>query len=393
MAGMARCLIFEAGFAGHRSEYIKHLMGFINRHSELYGKYVFALNERIGSEIKSLGKNKNFEIVYTSFSELHQHAIARSFYEWRQLSKILLGRDDINEIVFLELDPYLVLISSGRFRKFNLSVSGILFQPYIHFKASGGGVGYFLRVVLRNYLTQKLVFRLNHKIERCFILNDTAGVAFLNRRVRNIFYFLPDPIEDEVPMIGENGNSAAITKFKIEEQKKVLLLFGQIDHRKNVINIIEALRLFPDEIKRRISLVIAGKFSERVKGTYLEFIDKHKDEIDIVYNDGYVTEVEREVVFHRCDLVLMPYINFFSSSGVIGHAVRHRKSVIVSSLGLLKEVVTKYDFGVAVNPQSTKSINKGIYDMLFVGKQLKYDNLEFIREHKPGNFAKIILKT
>jgi hypothetical protein len=79
-------------------------------------------------------------------------------------------------------------------------------------------------------------------------------------------------------------------------------------------------------------LIIAGKIGiER----YRQHIEKYKDEISIGYNDGFVNAEEREPLFESCDLVLMPYRNFYSASSVLGHAISHNKNVVATNKGLL----------------------------------------------------------
>ena len=390
---MDKCLIFEPGYTGHRSEYVIHLMKFINNNPELYGKYIFTLDERIRDSVKMLNDTNSFTIIYNNFNKQHRNSLERSLWQWKKISSILPEQADIKEIIFLELDPYLILINSNKFKKFNLSVKGILFQPYSHFKASAGGVKFFFRVFLKNYLSQRIIFSLNSRVKKCFILNDKASVGMMNKKIKGIFYFLPDPIDDDIPVLDSLAVEKTVAKYRIDKSKKILLLFGQIDERKNLLNIIDSIRLFPDEVKGSLSLVVAGKFSNKVRERYIQYIDKYKDEINIVYNDAFVTDDEREVIFQNCDLVFMPYIDFFSSSGVLGHAILHGKRVIVSSLGLLKEIVAEHDLGIAVDPLDVKSINNATSILLFGNECLNYDNQKFIDEHKPANFSKILLKT
>jgi glycosyltransferase involved in cell wall biosynthesis len=387
-----KCLIFEPGYTGHRSEYVGHLMQFINDNPDLHGKYVFTLDERIAPFIKSLTIPNHFAVIYNNFDRKHKNSIERSFWQWDKISSAFTEDPAIREIIFMELDPYLVLINTSMFRKYKLSVRGILFQPYSHFKAKAGGINYFFKTFLKNLVTQKIVFSFNSTIDKCFILNDKVNVARMNRRTKNVFHFLPDPLDNAAPIADAVLTEKFAAKYKIGTGKKTLLLFGQIDERKNLINIIDSIRLFPGDIKSSLRLVIAGKFNANVRERYMQYIDKYKGEIDIVYHDTPVVGGEREFVFEHCDLVLMVYKNFYSSSGVLGHAIRHGKRVIVSSLGLLKMIVTENGCGIAVDPMDAKSINQAANQMLFGNELLDYDNRKFVAEHSPVNFSKTLLK-
>ena len=389
-----RTLIFESGYTGHRSEYISHLMRFINSREYLHGRYIFLLNEQINSFLGELSSSKHYLIKFTKFEKKYSNSIKRSFGEWQLVSEIIKELHNINEMIFMDIDPYLILLIFNRFKKYNLPAKGILFQPYIHFKEAGGGIPFFIKKVFKNYLLQKYSVLLNSNITKLFILNDKESVSILNANIKNIFYNLPDPIEpteSEVKITKLNTVNNIVKKYAIEVGKKNLLVFGSIDSRKNLINIIDALRLLPIDIKRDIHLVIAGKFDNNVREKYLEYIQKYKDEISIVYNDGFVNAEEREPLFEKCDLILMPYINFYSASSVLGHTIIHNKNVVVSDKGLIGRIVKEHKIGIAVNTSSPASIKSGIYELLVNNKSYQYNSKALINLYSPENFCKTIL--
>ena len=72
--------------------------------------------------------------------------------------------------------------------------------------------------------------------------------------MKNIFYNLPDPIESDIKITDSNTVNNIVRKYAIDKRKKNLLVFGSIDERKNLFNIIDALRLLPIELKKDIHL-------------------------------------------------------------------------------------------------------------------------------------------
>ncbi len=192
-------------------------------------------------------------------------------------------------------------------------------------------------------------------------------------------------------VIDVNTVNRIIKKYEIGPGKENLLVFGSIDDRKNLINIIDALRLLPAEIKNKIHLVIAGKLESSVREKYLAYIEKYKNEISIAYNDGFVNAEEREPLFDKCDLVLMPYINFFSASSVLGHTIIHNKNVVVSNKGLIGRIVKEHKIGIAVDTSSPEEIKNGIYELLVNGKNYAYDSTALVNHFSPENFCKTIL--
>ncbi|MDB6021661.1 MAG: glycosyltransferase, partial [Pedosphaera sp.] len=59
----------------------------------------------------------------------------------------------------------------------------------------------------------------------------------------------------------------------------------------------------------------------------------------------YVSAAEEALSFSACDVVLLPYINHFGASGVLGQAVGARKPVIVSDEQLLGRLTRDHGLG------------------------------------------------
>lgn len=384
-------LIMETSYTGHRSEYIAHLMKFINSRADLYGKYMFLLNEQMRALLGGLSTSSNYSIEFIEISKKHGNYISKSFWEWEIASNLIGKHGNIREIIFMDIDTYLILTSSPKFKKFNLSVKGILFQPYIHFTAINGGVSFFIKKVLKNYLFQKSAVSINSNIRKLFILNDKNAVNIMNKKIKNVFYSLPDPIEYDSTIVHSNHSAEILDKYKINPYKKNLLVFGSIDDRKNIITIIDSLRLLPAEVKNNVHLIIAGQLHTGMREKYIEYIEKYKHEISIAYNDGFVGAAEREPLFESSDLVLMPYINFYSASSVLGHAISHGKNVIAPNKGLLGKIVKENNVGIVVDSLDPAQIKDAIIQLLQKPSKFNYDSKRLIEEFSPVNFSQTIL--
>ena len=384
-----KSVICESGHTGHRSGYIGHLMKYINEHPDLHNKYLFILNELMRDLLGELITSKHYNIEFIVFEKKITNIVMRSFWEWSLFEKIIQEQKGLHEIIFMNIDSYLVLLVAGRFKKYNLSVKGILFQPYLHFKEnSTGGFLFLLKKVYKNYLFQKYSVLLNSKIVKVFILNDPTTVGIMNKKIKKVFYNLPDPIERDVKNKDQKNYKNILDKYGIKTTNKNLLVFGSIDYRKNLINIIDSLRLLSPELKKNIHLIIAGKIGiER----YRQHIEKYKDEISIGYNDGFVNAEEREPLFESCDVVLMPYINFYSASSVLGHAISHNKNVVATNKGLLGKTVKENNIGIVVDPLKPAEIKQAIIDLLLKPSKFNYNSNTLIEEYSAVNFSKSIL--
>ncbi|MEO6221495.1 MAG: hypothetical protein ABIO81_13765, partial [Ginsengibacter sp.] len=123
----------------------------------------------------------------------------------------------------------------------------------------------------------------------------------------------------------------------------------------------------------------------------IEHIEKYKDEISIAYNDDFVKGAEREIIFKNCDLVLMPYINFYSASSVVGHAICYNKNIIAPKKGLLAKIVQSNRLGINVDPNNVSEIKDAIIELLNYSGNYKYNGQALIEEYDPSNFSKSIL--
>ncbi len=386
------CIIFEAGFTGHRSEYISHLMRFIINHPDEHGKFIFVLNEKICGFIEDLCQSPHYLTKFLDLSGKHGNPIKKSLKEWDLISEILKENKSVSEIIFMEVDPYLPLLSLGRFKKFNLSVKGILFQPYIHFKEITPRGLLIYKNLFKNYLFQKLSVSTNKNIKQLFILNDKEGVEIMNGKIKKIFSDLPDPIAEAEINASPEKYKSVLEKFNLNKNKNNLLVFGSIDKRKNLISIIDALRMLPRELKENINLIIAGKLGSDVRESYLYHIRKFKHEINISYNDDFIYGEEREILFQNCDLVIMPYINFYSASSVLGHAIFYNKNIVAPNKGLLARIVKDEKLGINVDPLNLNEIKDAILQLLTNKGKYSYDSIVLMEEYNPINFSKLILR-
>ena len=384
-------LILETSFTGHRAEYVRHIMRFIISERTLHRKYTFLLNEQMQNLIGDLRQSDVYEIRYISFKNKYSNSIQNSFADWKLISEVLKLENRYTEIIFLDIDTYLILLTTRQFKKFNFSVKGILFEPYTHLKERKGNFWFLVRHYLKSYFLQKFSVLFNSDIQKIFILSDKKCIPLMNKKIKNIFYYLPDPINNESVSIDLNQASAVLNKFAVKQSKKVLLLFGQIDSRKNLINIINAVAMLPTSLKQQVHLLIAGKFNDLVKEKYITHINKYKSEISISYRDAFVTDEEREILFQHCSIVVMPYVNFYSSSGILGHAIKYSKNVIASKEGIVGRIVKEQNMGIAVDPKNPLEIKNAVMEILLTQRSFHYDNAQILHECSAHNFSKNLL--
>lgn len=387
------CIIFESSFTGHRSSYIKYLMEHISAKEHLHHKYLFVLDVGMEKLLGPSATSKVYKIRYYKFPKEAKYYVKRTFKEWKMIQNIFSDFPGLREFIFMEVDTYLILLLSRPFSKLSLNVKGILFQPYIHFKGISSSPTFALRKIWKNKILQRVAISRNPNLKRLFVLNDKKGVLLLNDALKPIFKNLPDPIAKESVKVEESFEENIISKYKLNSGKKNLLVFGSIDDRKNLLRILEALIQLPEKWREQINLVIAGKLLDSVRKDYLEAIARTQKFISINFNDSFVKEKEREVVFKYANLVLIPYVRFYSASSVVGHAIAHKKNLIGPNKGLLARIIEENNLGKVVNPESIIELMSAISEMLENPGSITYNNEELLDEYDPENFSNILLNS
>lgn len=149
-------------------------------------------------------------------------------------------------------------------------------------------------------------------------------------------HFLPDPCPDDF-----GGDPAlARSELGIPAHATVFLFFGVGARRKGLHLAVEAmLRLArPDTL-----LLVAGRQNPppRVRDKLAQ-LERQKRALIL---DRYVSSKEEKRCFQAADVVLLPYLNHFGTSGPLSRAMATGKPVIASDEQLLGRLVRDHGLG------------------------------------------------
>jgi glycosyltransferase involved in cell wall biosynthesis len=134
-----------------------------------------------------------------------------------------------------------------------------------------------------------------------------------------------------------------------------LLFFGVIRPNKGVHVLLRALERLPG-----CDLTIAGEaeepgYLEQVRGIAGRFPPGRVELID-----RYVSEDEVADLFRRSHLVVLPYTNFTSQSGVLHQALAHERPVVATDVGALGECVRRWGIGGVVPPDDVGGLAQAV---------------------------------
>lgn len=155
----------------------------------------------------------------------------------------------------------------------------------------------------------------------------------------------------------------------VEKSDFEVLCFGAIRENKGVHVAIEAVqRLRSNAVPVR--LVIAGAVSHgerRYWDLCKELIGRRPEGIDV--QEGFIPESEILPYFERSHIVLLPYKDFSSQSGVATMALSSGRAIVSSSAGGLADFLRDESFGVEIKDVSVEGVMSALVSAIGYGHQ------------------------
>lgn len=159
--------------------------------------------------------------------------------------------------------------------------------------------------------------------------------------------FSPHPIYDHY---GERlSRETALQMLNLPEGQRYVLFFGFIRAYKGLDLLLDA---FADErlCQSNVKLLVAGEFYGSPE-PYLQKIKNLKIEDDVILHNDYIPDNEVNRFFSAADIVAQPY-KTATQSGVTQIAFHFEKSMLVTNVGGLPEIVPDGKIGYVVEPDS-----------------------------------------
>jgi|GEM_PF-2110406 len=200
---------------------------------------------------------------------------------------------------------------------------------------------------------KKLAFQLEHAVFRRAIRSGAfERLAFLDpwsaEKARAEFGpicgYGVDPV-DITPM----DTAEARRMLGIPEDAYVALIFGGLSQRKGIFETLAALARAPGDLDR-VVLVIAGPVDPPIREALEAAIEQTRKRCRVLYHEGFIS-TKTAAYFSSADCVICTYLNFYVSSNVLIHAAKCGKPLLVSTHGVMKDVIDKYRIGEAINPR------------------------------------------
>lgn len=137
--------------------------------------------------------------------------------------------------------------------------------------------------------------------------------------------------------------------------QRQLLFFGVVTPYKGVDVLLRALEHLPD-----FSLVVAGASDDAAYAAELRELAAKYPPGRVRIEDRFLAEDEIGPLFDACSLVVLPYLQFASQSGVLHDAVAHGIPVVASDFGAIGESIRTWGTGEVVQPGDPVDLARGV---------------------------------
>lgn len=382
MMSSRKILFFDAAASGHHGEYFENLIaGFTDEQAE---RSILVVHPALEDSLVTWkqASNSSIFIQCMTAAEIDYMVAAKNIVQvGRRQLRVLeryIEKFEASSVCLMHLNLHQYALGGWRPTR-AVKITGILFNPYTPARRSFG-----IKAKARAFITglrKRLQFCLilrNFSIYKIYLLNDERMKNLLNSWYpnRRVFATLVDPLP---AALGET-----LPIFNKGEEVYTFLLAGSMTARKGCLETLEAFRTLMPQCARPVELRLVGRFrpdSKDYKVKVLEEIDILNEEcpqllVELVDEHVSFEALDRE--FAKADCILAPYLDFYGSSGVLGHACRHEKPMITCRNGLVGELVTSMEIGLAVEPGDASTFAKALHQL--IKNELLY-NVETARDY------------
>lgn len=139
-----------------------------------------------------------------------------------------------------------------------------------------------------------------------------------------------------------------------------IMTFGKFGTYKKVEIVIEAVEELRNRTNLDMEIIIAGTDNPNVPGYLARVKERYKKVKQLTFT-GYVEEIEVAPLFKESAMVIFPYTSTTGSSGVLHQAGSYGKSVVMTNLGDLANLVEQEGYrGEFFLPNSVIELAKAI---------------------------------
>jgi glycosyltransferase involved in cell wall biosynthesis len=390
-------LIFEPEAQGHAFEWLAHLINTAAADEAWHVRFVVAgqLSRSLVAQIPPLAKGRIQILALQRHEEdlcNHRHLTMSAFARW-WIMRRYLRRTRAKIAFFLSIDHLSLPLAIG-LRCGGAVISGVLFRPSVHYRMIGPYLPSLPESVrdIRKSILYRLMLA-NRAVASVLSLDpyfaDFAGAQY---RWGAKVHAIVDPT---FPSIESSEQDRELAR-QLPLGRIRFVLFGSLQRRKGVLELLDALSLLDSKLGRRVAVMIAG----RVDGEVRERLMAGARRLAVMRPDIWLQVVDRRLasgeiaaLVETCDVVLAPYQRFVGSSGVLLWAARAGKPVLTQHFGLIGRLVRDHALGLVADVTDAKALATALAVMIRDGPTQHFDRqsaARFAANRTPQAFASTV---
>jgi glycosyltransferase involved in cell wall biosynthesis len=249
-----------------------------------------------------------------------------------------------SRLLFMHLESAMYLLALSPLPRYQ--VSGLMSRPMFHYRREGLFVkskDSWLLFALK-YLAAR-AFARRTGFERIFVMDPWAQKYAASRWHTKRFQLVPDPYGPEP------GDPRPIASSEpMAERPLTLLIAGALAPRKGIHSTVDALSRAAESTRRGVRVRLVGEPEPGQADYVSQNIRRLKDlGVEVVADLRFVDDDELDMCIAEAHIVLTPYINPRTSSGILYRAAHFGTPIISNDRGLLGRLVSMHKLGKAID--------------------------------------------
>jgi glycosyltransferase involved in cell wall biosynthesis len=382
ISNLPRLMFFDLAVGGHHGNYLQHL---IDRASQQgFGGAIdivvlpqFAEIHQDTVAVIDRAKQQSIEINLVAISAAEATTLGcrnsglsrarRNFREWQLLCKYAQALQTTHALI-MYLDTCELPLAMGL--RSPCSFSGIYFRPTVHYQIFANYQPN-RKDKLQQWRERLTWARILHhpQLKTTFCLDPFAATALAAQYPNIRVVHLADPVQPHPPVPADLATVK--TKLGIEPHRQVFLLFGGVDERKGIYQLLEAIELLSPEVCEQFCLLLVGQPHPT---DHLNIHQKitalcETKAIQAIEHHDFIPEPDVSTYFQLADVILAVYQRHVGMSGILLLAAAAGKPVLSSDYGLMGELTRRYQLGLVVDSTQPNEIAKALTTLLSASPQ------------------------
>lgn len=366
-----RLMLFDLALGGHHGNYIQHLVEYAHHQAFAGAIDIVVLPQFFEihrDTVATISSYQHPKIDFVPISVAETAALGdrdsgmsralRNFREWQIFCKYAKKLHTTHALM-MYLDTCELPLAVGM--QSPCPFSGIYFRPTFHYDMFANYQPN-RQQRLQQWRERITLGRILHhpQLQTLFCLDPFAVKAIEPDRYNAQIVHLADPVQP-YPSI-QPDLTAFRTKLGIKKHRRVFLLFGALDARKGIYQLLDAIALLPPELGQNICLLLVGKINatERVSIRSKIAALCQTAPIQLIECYDFIPGHDVSSYFQLADVVLALYQKHVGMSGILLLAAAAGKPVLSSDYGLMGELVRLYQLGLAVDSTDPTAIAKAL---------------------------------